>query len=344
MNVLAELEDFAAITGPATRWRRSPPSRSAGSPRCWLNRRRPSSSGRCAALVQKQVPFRVLGAGGGLLVRDEGVRGVVLRLAAPAFAEVVVQGKRAAPAAARRWRRPSRGAAHNLVGFESLVGMPGTVGGACASTPAIAPPRSANSSARSRCSIATGSATCANGMNCTSSRAAATSTSRCCSPPNSSWSPTRRRPCSSGSSRRGSSTRRASRSATRRRPGCFAIRPGSARRPDRAGRPGRHPRRRAQVNDRNANYVVADPGTSARDVSEDRRADPHARAGAVPHRPGVGPLDLVSRLCPRRVRCDDSWLPWWLKGRMGRWLWRSVALVLLVGITKYFRRRSLRRS
>lgn len=81
--------------------------------------------------MKRQVPFRVMGAGGGLLVRDEGVRGAVLRLAAPAFAEVAVEGKRlragcgatlsAAIAAASR---------HNLVGFESLVGMPGTVGGA----------------------------------------------------------------------------------------------------------------------------------------------------------------------------------------------------------------------
>jgi hypothetical protein len=25
-----------------------------------------------------------------------------------------------------------------------------------------------------------------------------------------------------------------------------------------------------------------------------------------------------------------SWFPWWLKGRMGRWLWRSIALVVVV--------------
>jgi UDP-N-acetylmuramate dehydrogenase len=81
--------------------------------------------------LQRQVPFRVLGAGGGLLVRDEGVRGAVLRLAAPAFAEVGVEGKRLrAGCGATLSAVIAAAARHNLVGFESLVGMPGTVGGA----------------------------------------------------------------------------------------------------------------------------------------------------------------------------------------------------------------------
>src|SRR5437016_2411125 len=44
--------------------------------------------------VLQQIPLRVLGGGCNLLVPDEGVRGVVVRLALPAFTEVVAQGKR----------------------------------------------------------------------------------------------------------------------------------------------------------------------------------------------------------------------------------------------------------
>lgn len=84
-----------------------------------------------ARCVSSSTPFRVLGAGGGLLVRDEGVRGAVVRMAAPTFAAIAVDGKRlragcGAPLAAVI----AEAARHNLVGFESLVGMPGTVGGA----------------------------------------------------------------------------------------------------------------------------------------------------------------------------------------------------------------------
>ncbi len=53
----------------------------------------------CAA---KQIPLRVLGSGCNLLVRDEGVRGVVLRLNAAAFTEIAVEGKRVRAAAAPR--------------------------------------------------------------------------------------------------------------------------------------------------------------------------------------------------------------------------------------------------
>src|SRR3954453_20880616 len=42
---------------------------------------------------EKGVPMRVLGTGCNLLVRDEGVPGVVLRLTEPAFTEVSVAGK-----------------------------------------------------------------------------------------------------------------------------------------------------------------------------------------------------------------------------------------------------------
>ena len=43
---------------------------------------------------EQRLPVRVLGGGCNVLVRDEGVRGVVLRLSEPAFTQVTVEGKR----------------------------------------------------------------------------------------------------------------------------------------------------------------------------------------------------------------------------------------------------------
>ncbi len=83
---------------------------------------------RCA---EKQIPLRVLGGGCNLLVRDEGVRGAVLRLSAPAFTEVAVDGRRVrAGAGVVLSSLISQAARHALGGLETLIGIPGTVGGA----------------------------------------------------------------------------------------------------------------------------------------------------------------------------------------------------------------------
>jgi UDP-N-acetylmuramate dehydrogenase len=83
---------------------------------------------RCA---EKQIPLRVLGGGCNVLVRDEGVRGAVLRLSAPVFTGVTVEGKRVrAGAGAVLAALISQAARHALAGLETLVGIPGTVGGA----------------------------------------------------------------------------------------------------------------------------------------------------------------------------------------------------------------------
>jgi UDP-N-acetylmuramate dehydrogenase len=80
---------------------------------------------------QEHIPLRVLGSGCNLIVRDEGVGGVVLRLSEPVFAEIVVEGKRArAGAGAAVSALISKTARHGLAGLETLVGIPGTVGGA----------------------------------------------------------------------------------------------------------------------------------------------------------------------------------------------------------------------
>jgi UDP-N-acetylmuramate dehydrogenase len=77
------------------------------------------------------VPFRILGVGGNVLIRDEGVKGLVLRLSAPVFTEVTSQGQRLRAGCGATIASLIAAAAHNnLSGLEHLVGMPGTVGGA----------------------------------------------------------------------------------------------------------------------------------------------------------------------------------------------------------------------
>lgn len=84
--------------------------------------------GRC---LSQRLPFRILGAGNDLLVHDEGVSGVVLRLQAAPFTEVSVHGRRVrAGAGASISALISAASHHGLAGLESLVGSPGTVGGA----------------------------------------------------------------------------------------------------------------------------------------------------------------------------------------------------------------------
>jgi UDP-N-acetylmuramate dehydrogenase len=94
----------------------------------------PRSREELAAVVrrcfEKRLSLRVLGSGCNLLVRDEGVRGVVLRLSQPAFTEIRVEGRRVrAGAGAALSAVISQAARHALAGLETLVGIQGTVGG-----------------------------------------------------------------------------------------------------------------------------------------------------------------------------------------------------------------------
>jgi UDP-N-acetylmuramate dehydrogenase len=95
----------------------------------------PRSRDELAAVVQRcfaeGTPLRVLGGGCNLVVRDEGVIGVVLRLSEPAFTGVTIQGTRLrAGSGASLSAVISEAARHGLAGVESLVGILGTVGGA----------------------------------------------------------------------------------------------------------------------------------------------------------------------------------------------------------------------
>jgi UDP-N-acetylmuramate dehydrogenase len=81
--------------------------------------------------AEQKLPVRVLGVGSNVLVRDEGVQGVVLRLTAPAFTTVQIEGRKVragggAPLAAII----SASAGHGLAGLETLIGIAATVGGA----------------------------------------------------------------------------------------------------------------------------------------------------------------------------------------------------------------------
>src|SRR5262249_18629241 len=95
----------------------------------------PRSRDELAAVVrrcfQERIPMRVLGGGCNVLVPNEGVRGAVLRLSAPAFTQVTVVGRRVrAGTGASLSALISTAARHGLAGLETLVGIPGTVGGA----------------------------------------------------------------------------------------------------------------------------------------------------------------------------------------------------------------------
>src|SRR5689334_13110049 len=84
-----------------------------------------------AACAAERLPFRVIGVGTNLVVRDEGVRGAVVRLTAPEFTAVTVTGKTVkAGGGAALFSLIAAAASSGLAGFETLVGITATVGGA----------------------------------------------------------------------------------------------------------------------------------------------------------------------------------------------------------------------
>ncbi len=79
------------------------------------------------------VPLTVIGAASNLILRDGGVRGVVLRLAGRAFGAIERDGEAIiAGAAALDATVAEHAAAAGLAGLEFLCGIPGTIGGAVA--------------------------------------------------------------------------------------------------------------------------------------------------------------------------------------------------------------------
>jgi UDP-N-acetylmuramate dehydrogenase len=79
------------------------------------------------------IPLTIIGAASNLIIRDGGVRGVVLRLAGRAFGTVAIDGEGViAGGAAPDATVAEHAAAAGLAGLEFLSGIPGTVGGAVA--------------------------------------------------------------------------------------------------------------------------------------------------------------------------------------------------------------------
>jgi len=84
-----------------------------------------------ACCRDNDIPIRLLGGGSNLLIRDEGVAGVVVHLSAEAFREVDVDDTRVrAGSAALLSAVVSHSVRAGLSGLEHVVGIPGTVGGA----------------------------------------------------------------------------------------------------------------------------------------------------------------------------------------------------------------------
>lgn len=76
------------------------------------------------------IPLRILGLGANVLVPDEGVRGVVVRLVDEAFTRMVFNVDRAVVGAGVELTKLVRSAVRRgLEGLEALAGIPGTVGG-----------------------------------------------------------------------------------------------------------------------------------------------------------------------------------------------------------------------
>ena len=78
------------------------------------------------------LPVRLLGGGSNLLIRDAGVKGVVLKLSDPIFSDIQIGSGRVLTAGggARLGHVISTAVKAGLAGLEPLVGIPGTIGGA----------------------------------------------------------------------------------------------------------------------------------------------------------------------------------------------------------------------
>ena len=95
----------------------------------------PQTVDELQALVKRaaelELPIRVLGGGSNLLVRDEGVKGVVVRLSSSAFHHVeTAKNRLISGGGARLAHVISTAVRSGLGGLETLVGIPGTIGGA----------------------------------------------------------------------------------------------------------------------------------------------------------------------------------------------------------------------
>ena len=80
---------------------------------------------------ETDVKVHVLGGGSNLLVRDEGVSGVVIRLSDPTFSQVSIEGTRVKVGGGAMLSHViSESVKAGLAGLDTLVGIPGSIAGA----------------------------------------------------------------------------------------------------------------------------------------------------------------------------------------------------------------------
>ena len=132
------LTELAASLSPETVFRRDEPLarrttlRVGGSADAYVE---PVSESELAVLLrfcsERGLSFFLLGRGSNLLVKDAGIRGVVICLAQPAFSQVQVAGDRLRCGAGARLKTVAAEAKRaGLTRLEFLEGIPGSVGGA----------------------------------------------------------------------------------------------------------------------------------------------------------------------------------------------------------------------
>ena len=95
----------------------------------------PENADQLIALVRRcndeDIEMRLLGQGSNILVRDEGVPGMVLHLSAPEFCQISIRGREVTAGGGAPLGRVVTASVHRgLAGLESLIGIPGSVGGA----------------------------------------------------------------------------------------------------------------------------------------------------------------------------------------------------------------------
>ncbi len=95
----------------------------------------PSSENALTSVLEltrlRNVPVFLLGRGSNLLVRDGGIRGVVVRLSQPEFAKIEIEGDRVKAGAGAKLKDLANATRRaGLAGLEFLEGIPGSLGGA----------------------------------------------------------------------------------------------------------------------------------------------------------------------------------------------------------------------
>ena len=95
----------------------------------------PTSESELLELVKRfsenDVSIRILGGGSNVVVRDEGIGGLVVNLSAPAFCKLNVETDRLTASGGTKLSHfVSTAVREGFAGPENLVGIPGTIGGA----------------------------------------------------------------------------------------------------------------------------------------------------------------------------------------------------------------------